>query len=494
MQPELCPHPAPWRLETKVSTRILKRPRREKELILVFLVLVLSSAYFARDTLVYALRTYVFGTLFQATSRNSGIPRDGMMRVEEGNTRPIHQDTKEAQEEQVGMSPRTLLIIQGAYRTFDFAVDSIIENLIKTNWPCDVVVSLDRAPSQNGSTKALEKLQQYMLAGVGIIYPSPGEDLLPANVSSIEFIQHYRALTRVDTSAYTFIMKTRTDVVIQQPLAFTTALGHDETRFRALFPRFVQELLAHDPTATPADVIYTWYMTAGNTFYIRHMYKRNIHMSWSPVGPHDIVHALRDAVNKRFAAIWDNPSNSGDTGDTGRRERQGRFPLLQNSGGDDNQLRHLIQDIASEQHVMYMVGNTWVGFGFREDFLPVYETIYNDFGSFSWNKWRGPGWDGSHAWTKRDTITESHFRLSHLHHNKSLIDLMNLVDHQVTFMRGSQCFGHHYLSAAKGLAVYILREWQVTCRKAASHQAEEKLPLQALDPREIYEEYEYDRR
>lgn len=46
---------------------------------------------------------------------------------------------------------RTLLIIQGAYRTFDHAVDSVMDNLIKTNAPCDVVLSMDReSPATQG--------------------------------------------------------------------------------------------------------------------------------------------------------------------------------------------------------------------------------------------------------------------------------------------------------------------------------------------------------
>ena len=112
---------------------------------------------------------------------------------------------------------------------------------------------------------------------------------------------------------------------------------------------------------------------------------------------------------------------------------------------------------------MYIAGNIWVGFGRKEDFVPVCETIYQDCGKISWKEWRGPGWDGSQKWVYSDRITESHFRLSHLHHNKSLVDLMNLVDHQVTFVLEQKCFGHHYLQSAKGLAVYILRKRQVTC-------------------------------
>ena len=130
-------------------------------------------------------------------------------------------------------------------------------------------------------------------------------------------------------------------------------------------------------------------------------------------------------------------------------------------------MRDLIQSLAGDEHVMYMAGYTWVGFGAREDFLKVYETMYRDFGRFSWNDWRGSSvWEhelqhppptvtASH-WDPPSTVTESHFRLSHLHHNVSLVDLVNLADHQITFALEAECFGYELLRKAKGLATYIL--------------------------------------
>jgi hypothetical protein len=374
--------------------------------------------------------------------------------------------------------PRTLLIIQGAYRTFDFTVDSIIENLIETNSPCEVVVSLDTAPSQEPhSYLALEKLRPYLLRDAGVIYPDPGEGFLTPATTAVEFIQHHRALTRVNLSSYDFLMKARTDVVIQQSIRFTTALGYNEAAFHIHFPSFVAELLEYDPESTPEEVIYTWFMTAGNPFYIPHMSKkRNIHMSWSPIGPHDINHALQDAVAKEWQLAFEE-KNGEKTGE------DNIWSLLKTA---EDVILQLVRKVAREQHVMYMAGNTWVGFGLKEDFVPVYETIYEDYGKYSWNQWRGPGWNGSHKWVYGDHVTESHFRLSHLQHNKSLVDLMNLVDHQVTFVLEEKCFGHQYLRSAKELAVYILRERQVMCLP-------DRLPLQALDPHKIYEDYEYQR-
>ena len=112
--------------------------------------------------------------------------------------------------------------------------------------------------------------------------------------------------------------------------------------------------------------------------------------------------------------------------------------------------------------------------GARQDFLQVYETMYRDFGRFSWNDWRGSSvWEnelqhppptvtGSH-WDPPPIVTESHFRLSHLHHDVSLVDLVNFADHQITFVRERECFGHEHSRKAKGLTTYILRDRQISC-------------------------------
>jgi hypothetical protein len=57
----------------------------------------------------------------------------------------------------------------------------------------------------------------------GVIYPNAFLDDMTVK-SSVKFEQHHRALSRLQTSGYNFIMKTWTDVVIQRPMAFTTAM------------------------------------------------------------------------------------------------------------------------------------------------------------------------------------------------------------------------------------------------------------------------------
>ena len=121
---------------------------------------------------------------------------------------------------------RSLLIIQGQYRTFDYCVDSIIENLVKTNAPCDVILSVD-AKSQELSTASLTKLRPYLLH---ILYSEPS-DLRVGSI--IEFVQVHKALQwlRSNDSAalsrYDYVMKSRTDVYIARPLRFLTALAQD---------------------------------------------------------------------------------------------------------------------------------------------------------------------------------------------------------------------------------------------------------------------------
>ena len=381
--------------------------------------------------------------------------------------------------------PRTLLIIQGAFRTFDHVVDSIIDNLVKANAPCDVVVSTDRELPRN--SLALMKLRPYMISPGGVIYPDASIDNMTVK-SSIEFEQHHRALSRVQTSGYGFIMKTRTDVVIQRPMTFTTAIGSDASKFHATWPVFLTALMRHEPSVTPEEAILSWFMMAGSPFYIIRLSRRNDHMSWSPVGPYNITKSLQHAIKENCDELW------------GLDLHRGWRFLLEKT----ESVRSLIQRLAKDEHVMYMAGNTWVGFGARQDFLKVYETIYRDYGRFSWNDWRGsPVWENhlhdppsmvteSH-WDPPPTVTESHFRLSHLHHNVSLVDLVNLADHQITFMRENDCYGPDLLRQAKGLATYILRDRQISCLDRSPSATPHRLPPEIMEEDRIYLDYEYSR-
>jgi hypothetical protein len=235
--------------------------------------------------------------------------------------------------------PRTLLIIQGAYRTFDHAVGSIIDNLIEANAPCDVVLSTDREPPDD--SRGLTKLLPYMVASGGVIYSNASLDDMTVK-SSIEFEQVYRATSRLQTSGYNFIMKTRTDVVIQRPMAFTTAIGKDASKFHAALPIFLAALMRHEPSVTPEEAILSWFMMAGSPFYIPRLFRRNDHMSWSPVGPYNITKSLQHAIKERCNALW------------GLDLRRGWRFLLE----ETESVRSLIQSLAEDEHVMYMAGNT----------------------------------------------------------------------------------------------------------------------------------------
>lgn len=59
--------------------------------------------------------------------------------------------------------PRTLIIIQGQYRTLDLTVDSIVTNIVLPNRPCDVALSLD---ARDGDVSALvkAKLAPFLVA------------------------------------------------------------------------------------------------------------------------------------------------------------------------------------------------------------------------------------------------------------------------------------------------------------------------------------------
>ena len=89
---------------------------------------------------------------------------------------------------------RTLLIVQGAWRTFDRVVDSILVNLVAANEPCDVILSLDSYRAED-TESSLAKLGARL---VGVVYPST--DDYGYSGSAREFSHVRRALRAVDTS------------------------------------------------------------------------------------------------------------------------------------------------------------------------------------------------------------------------------------------------------------------------------------------------------
>lgn len=338
-------------------------------------------------------------------------------------------------------SAYTLLIIQGAYRTFDIVVDSVITNLIETNSPCEVLVSLDRPPPNN--SLALIKLAPYLF-NPGVIYPNFSETHLG---TKIEFSQVIRALevARPHLLRFRYVMKTRTDVMIKQPCRFSMAVAAAPV-FHSHFRKFVAFFQQY-PFITPTDVLSMWFMTGGNLFYARAMFNPTHLMPWSPVGPHMLVQDLLNGVRNVSNALWHGNTKQG-------------WKILSNT----QLMMQVVAALAVKHNVMFMTGSTWVLFGGRDDFCLVFEDMHNHYHNLTWATYYQRFWFGD-AWPVSHPVTESIFRISHLRNNKSLVDLFNKQDYIFSFGSPS-CYGSTQLQngSADGIAVVIVRQQHVGCQ------------------------------
>ena len=186
--------------------------------------------------------------------------------------------------------PRTLLIVQGAWRSFDRVVDGVLANLVAPNEPCDVVLSLDWLRAEDDTRAVLAKLRPHVVA---VLYPSDARDS-PRFERAKEFAQVQRALDHVDVSAYAYVMKTRTDLAVMVPFDFATAAGRS-ARFPRAFARFVAALRAIAvPPVRPCEALSVWVYSFGVDVYVEEA--RNVTtrvLPYSPVTNADITPGLQ---------------------------------------------------------------------------------------------------------------------------------------------------------------------------------------------------------
>jgi hypothetical protein len=361
---------------------------------------------------------------------------------------------------------RTLLIVQGAWRTLDRVVDSIIQNLVEANEPCDVILSLDSYRSED-TEAPIARLGARL---VGVIYPSP--DDYGYSGSGSEFSQVRRALRAVDTSRYEFVMKTRTDLFIARPYAFSTAAAQTPA-FPGAFRAYLARARAADARLTPCGAVSQWLWSAGMDYYRPHaraaLGESPPWMVWSPVSNADISARLLAATESACAAAW-----AGGDDAAGWRFLE-----------DARKAQALVAALARAQRLLYMQGGTWMSWGFRQDFLAVHAAMHDAYasGAYSWlsvpaplQALSRPDWVvATTSETPVGMVCESIFRLAHPLMGTSLVELRADSDFHPSFER--QCY-YHCLSATllprikEPLGAFILREIPAYCRESLPTAAE----------------------
>lgn len=335
---------------------------------------------------------------------------------------------KVTREENNFQQERTLLIIQGSWRSFDTVVDSVVLNLIFPNSPCDVVLSLDEFSKQHQESSALEKLSPYLLS---ILIPTDSKRTFEHQGNGVEFSQIVRALDNVNTSRYTYIMKTRTDHFIHRPLSFKTAAGRS-VNFSRAFRSFVRQTRLFDPILTPCDIISRWIWSGGGlNFYLEHaenaLGENPPEMLWSP-HPNIFVTSLLQQDIQLLCA------------------RHSSF----NSPIDYINAKNIISFLVRKHNIMWLQGSTWISWGFTDSFIFVYNATDSAFfsGIHDWRAVPLPYHYLSRPLWSKDSIfplnkvTEIVIRLAHVLSGVTLIELRSKSEMLPSFRRSCvfHCF------------------------------------------------------
>ena len=338
------------------------------------------------------------------------------------------------QARELASRPRTLLIVQGAWRSLGRVVDSILEHFIAVNEPCDVVLSLD-ALKQEGeegeegmTQRVLAKLQPHL---VGVLFPP---NITWKRAGGIEFSQVARALSGVDLTPYAYIAKTRTDLALMHPFDFQTAQGIGP-RFPPAFARFIKDLRVHaarrkPPVAiTPCGVLEAWIAAAGMTVYISPgVFQLRSHpMMYSPVTHADVTRALSADIAAECVAAWGGGEDEGEEHDCAG------WAFLK----DVDAVRPILARLFRKHHIMVLAGNTWLNWGTAADFLRVYKLLgQGGMDLRTLPTWANlpPPWESlsEPLWEGRST-TESVLRIAHVLSNVSIVGLNNVASMQLSF-------------------------------------------------------------
>lgn len=262
---------------------------------------------------------------------------------------------------------RTLLIIQGSWRSFSRTVDLTIENLILPNMPCDVVLSLgSQTPIGEAETNdTLSKLSPFL---IDVLHPEDDrrKPLPGPATGTAAYAQVIRALDVVNLTRYEFIMRVRTDLAMLHPFSFATVIGRS-AEFPVALSSFISAVRAAQRSAQPCDVVAQWLFSLGSFYYLPDAIQALANkraMIWAPVTTLELSPHLLPAIKAACAANWGGDDLAG-----------WRFLESENS----ENTRSMIAGIVKSQHLMWVQGGDWMSFGAREDFFNVYNYFYNEY-------------------------------------------------------------------------------------------------------------------
>jgi hypothetical protein len=307
------------------------------------------------------------------------------------------------------MQDKTLIVIYGQVRTFEITGLSIYQKIIMENHPCHVLLAIDGRYSDIPQ-KILTLLDPYLLD----VYTThlKTDDDIPRDHNRIEFILVKNALdklTPIQKEEYMFMVKVRTDMYIREKICLKRIYCRQSLQqFQIDWTNFTNH--ENIIKLNPKEQLKAWFLTGGGLNFFLKRYNQN----YRPVSPW----SLSDVIE------WNNEL----------------WKSLDNVKKSLFAIHKYIRKIAQEQKIVYLIGSSWVHFGYFHELDTLSNTIAKDYGTFRWNdddeallEWT------DHKGVKRSKtqkhwrwITDDQLRLCHFQAH-SLIDIVNPQDYIESF-------------------------------------------------------------
>ncbi len=239
--------------------------------------------------------------------------------------------------------PRTLVIIQGGYRTLDSTVDSIIQHVLLPNEPCVVALSLAAHTAITPAT--LRRLQRFPMLPPVFGRSDPAHFLgVYEYAQTLRVLNNNRSLAGID-----YVIRVRADNLFVKPFHVAGVFG-DGDRFRAMWRAFVAALGRRHAGA----VLAAWFVTAGQPFFISKSVTRARapNMYACPVNVHEFNRHFLHTLNTTYA------------------------PLLRDVD-DVVSAQAVVQRISRDSRILYLAGGLNVHFGRTEHMVDVTQKMFD---------------------------------------------------------------------------------------------------------------------
>lgn len=308
----------------------------------------------------------------------------------------------------------TLIIIYGQVRTLEIAVRPIYRNIILENYPCHVLLAIDGKVSDIPA--ATRELLDPYLVDIYFTHNKP-EDDVPRDHNRIEFTLVKNALDRLTTTqkeSYKFVIKVRTDIYIKQRFCLKNAYGLQSfEQFKVQWVSFT-----NNPNISALNLhsqIKAWFLTGGGIPFFLDRYKEDE----VPVSPWSLSNTVEWNEN-----LW--------------------VSITRKLGKEDSNLfriHHAIRQLSYDEGVVYLIGSTWIHYGYFKDVADISVDLFSRYGTMNWP---GHSDDDVLGWTDHKGekrcrvqkewkwITDDQIRQCHSQ-KYALIDLVNPCDYIESF-------------------------------------------------------------